>query len=84
MDIHLSSKLYVDHLFDKNVGKVIGHQLNESLPNLKRNCIQLLDKHLLSNPFFPLQVGDELIWNKHPETSFYTGKENDCNFEIIH
>ena len=59
--------------------------INESLPNLnlKRNCIQLWGKHLLSNPFFPLQVSDELVRNKHPETAYYTVKEDDCNIEII-
>ena len=59
--------------------------INESLPNLnlKRNCIQLWGKHLLSNPFFPLQVSDEIVRNKHPETAYYTVKEDDCNIEII-
>ena len=57
--------------------------INEALPNLKRNCIQLWGKHFLSNPFFPLQVGDIVLRNKHPETSFYTTKENDYNIEMI-
>ena len=67
-----------------NVGEGYWKVINESLPNLKRHCIQLLGKHFLSNPFFPLQVGDDkVIRNKHPETSFYTVKEDDCNIEII-
>ena len=43
----------------------------------------MLGKYFLCNPFFPLQVGDKLNRNKHPETSFYTGKENYCNIEMI-
>ena len=69
--------------FDMNVGAGYWKSINESLPNLKRNCFQLLGKHLLSSPFFPLQAGDELFCNKHPETSFYCLKEDDCNIEMI-
>ena len=69
--------------FDMNVGAGYWKSINESLPNLKRNCTQLLGKHLLSSPFFPLQAGDKVLWNKHPETSFYSVKEDDCNIEMI-
>jgi hypothetical protein len=44
----------------------------------------LLGKHLFFSPFFPYQAGDKVLWNKHPETSFYTVKEDDCNIEMIH
>ena len=73
-------------VFDKNVEEGYWKLISESLPNLKHNCIQLWGKHLLSNLFFPLQVGDDkVIRNKHPETSFfYTVKEGDCNIEMIH
>ena len=72
-------------VFDKNVEEGYWKSINESLPNLKRNCIQLWGKHLLSNFFFPLQIGDDkVIRNKHPETSFYTVEEDDCNIEMIH
>ena len=69
--------------FDMNVGAGYWKVINESLPNLKRDCTQLLGKHLLSSPFFPLQAGDKVLWNKHPETSFYSVKEDDCNIEMI-
>ena len=72
-------------VFDKNVEEGYWKLISESLPNLKRNCIQLWGKHLLSNFFFPLQIGDDkVIRNKHPETSFYTVEEDDCNIEMIH
>ena len=67
-----------------NVGAGYWKSINESLPNLNRNCTQLLGKHLLSSPFFPYQAGDKVLRNKHPETSFYTVKEDDCNIEMIH
>ena len=70
--------------FDMNVGAGYWKVINESLPNLKRNCTQLFGKHLLSSPFFPYQAGDKVLWNKHPETSFYGVKEDDCNIEMIH
>ena len=48
--------------FDMNVGAGYWKSINESLPNLNRNCFQLLGKHLLSSPFFPYQAGDKVLW----------------------